>query len=134
MIAGDGEVVARVSSMDNVHPWTKTGVMIRGSLSPSAPQAFMLVSSGKGAAFQRRPSAGGPSTSTPAGTGTAPAWVRLVREGSLITAYTSADGVSWTVVDQDTLAISGSVYVGLAVSSHDVTHAASATFDGVIVR
>jgi regulation of enolase protein 1 (concanavalin A-like superfamily) len=133
-LAGDGEIVARVASVEYVAAWTKVGVMIRGSLTPSAAHAFMLVSAGKGLAFQRRTSAGGISTSTPGGTGTAPYWVRLVRSGSTITASASTNGVTWTTVDQDTLGISGTVYIGLAVSSHDTTRAATATFDNVTVR
>ena len=53
---GDGTIVARVASIQNVHAWTKAGVMIGNSLSPSAAQAFMLVASSaaKGVPFQRR--------------------------------------------------------------------------------
>jgi len=77
---------------------------------------------------------GGVSTGTSGGTGTAPAWVKLERRGSIITAYQSADGVSWTVVASDTFTMPADVYVGLAVSSHDTTRLATATFDGVSVR
>jgi hypothetical protein len=133
-LSADGEIVARVGSVENIQAWTKAGVMIRGSLSPSAPQAFMLVSAGKGLAFQRRLSSDGVSTSTSGGAGVAPRWVRLVRRGAVITAYWSGDGVSWTAVGQDTFTISGAVYIGLAVSSHDTTRLATATFDSVVVR
>jgi regulation of enolase protein 1 (concanavalin A-like superfamily) len=133
-LPGDGEVVARVASVEPVASWTKAGVMIRGSLTASAPHAFMLVSAGKGLAFQRRVADGGASTNTSAGAGSAPAWVRLVRAGTSITAYTSADGASWTQVGQDTFPMTGSVYVGLAVSSHDPSRAATASFDSVSVR
>ena len=53
---GDGTIVARVASIQNVNAWTKAGVMIRNSLSPSAAQGFMLVaaSAAKGVPFQRR--------------------------------------------------------------------------------
>jgi regulation of enolase protein 1 (concanavalin A-like superfamily) len=133
-LTGDGQVVARVATVEYVAAWTKAGVMIRGSLDPSSPQAFMLVSAGKGIAFQRRTAQGGLSTSTSAGAGAAPAWVRLVRSGTVISAYWSADGATWTLVGQDTFAISGSVYVGLAVSSHDAVRLATASFDGVGVQ
>ena len=56
-LTGDGSIVARVVSEQNVANWTKAGVMIRNSLSPSAAQAFMLVSPGKG----RRSSGGSPT-------------------------------------------------------------------------
>jgi regulation of enolase protein 1 (concanavalin A-like superfamily) len=133
-LAGDGEIVARVATVENVAAWTKAGVMIRGSLDPSSPQAFMLVSAGKGAAFQRRTAPAGISTSTSGGSATAPAWVRLVRSGTTISAFWSMDGASWTLVAEDAFSMSGSVYVGVAVSSHDATRLAAATFDGVVVR
>jgi regulation of enolase protein 1 (concanavalin A-like superfamily) len=93
----------------------------------------MFVSKTKGLAFQRRTSAGGTTTHTAGGTGTAPRWVRLARAGSVITASVSADGSSWTVVGSDTLAISGTVHVGLAVTSHTTAATATGTFDNVSV-
>ncbi len=58
---GNGTIVARVTSIQNVNAWTKAGVMIRNSFSASAAQAFMLVASSavKGVPFQRRPVDGG---------------------------------------------------------------------------
>jgi regulation of enolase protein 1 (concanavalin A-like superfamily) len=130
---GDGTIVARVASVENVAPWTKAGVMIRNTLSPSSAHAFMLVSAGKGFAFQRRTIDGGTSMSTSAGLGVAPQWVRLSRAGQTITAAISADGAAWTTIGQDTFAMAPTVYVGLAVSSHDTTHLAQATFESVLV-
>jgi phosphatidylserine/phosphatidylglycerophosphate/cardiolipin synthase-like enzyme len=132
---GDGSIVARVSTIQNVHAWTKAGVMIRNSTSPSAAQAFMLVAASpvKGIPFQRRPSDGSDSVSTPGSQSTAPRWVKLVRAGSLITGYESADGVTRTTVGSDTFAMGSSVLIGLAVSSHVTGVNATATFDNVTV-
>jgi regulation of enolase protein 1 (concanavalin A-like superfamily) len=132
-LPGDGEIVARVASVQNVAAWVKAGVMIRQSLDPGSAHGFMLVSAGKGLAFQRRTQAGGISANTAGGAGTAPAWVKLARRGQTITASRSSDGVAWSQVGQATVALSGSVYVGLAVSSHDTTRTATALFDGVKV-
>ena len=68
-LRGDGDVIARVDSLEAVHRWSKAGVMIRGGDSPGAPHAFMLVSGGKGLAFQRRAAMDGLSTSTEGGAG-----------------------------------------------------------------
>jgi predicted amidohydrolase/regulation of enolase protein 1 (concanavalin A-like superfamily) len=133
-LTGDGEIVARVRDVEHVQPWVKAGVMIRERLTADAAQGLMLVSAGKGLAFQRRVAPGGLSTSTSGGAGTAPAWVRLERRGSVITAYRSADGVTWTLVGSDTFAMGADVYIGLAVSSHDDTRLATVVFDGVTVR
>ena len=134
-LTGDGTIVARVASIQNVNAWTKAGVMIRNSISPSAAQAFMLVaaSATKGVPFQRRPSDGAASVSSPGSQSTAPRWVRLVRAGNLITGYESANGVNWTVVGSDTFAMGSTVLIGLAVSSHVTGVNATATFDNVTV-
>ncbi len=130
-MTGDGRLEARVLDLQNVAPWTKAGVMIRSSLDAAAAHGLMLLSAGKGTAFQRRVLAGGLSTTTAGGVWTAPRWVRLDRDGSRITAYESADGTAWTLVGSDTIPMPATVYVGLAVSSHLATAAASATFDKV---
>jgi hypothetical protein len=130
-LPGDGSITARVDSIDPVQAWTKAGVMIRQSLDPSSVHAFMLVSPGKRLAFQRRIDQAGVTTHTPAGAGTAPYWVKLRRNGPLIVASVSADGMTWSDVGAETLSISGTVYAGLAVSSHDASTAAAATFTEV---
>ena len=132
-LAGDGDIVARVASISGTQAWTKVGVMIRQSLDAGAAHAFMLVSRGKGLAFQRRPVTGGTSVHTSGGSGTAPRWVKLTRRGSLITASVSTNGTTWTTVGEDSVSISGSVYVGLAVSSHDASVLATGVFDNVTV-
>jgi regulation of enolase protein 1 (concanavalin A-like superfamily) len=131
-LPGNGTIVARVATLSGSQAWTKVGVMIRQTLAANSPQAFMLVSSAKGLAFQRRTSIGGSSTSTSAG-GTAPRWVRLTRAGNVITAAVSTNGSTWTNVASDTFAISGAVQVGLAVSSHTTSQLATGTFDNVTV-
>ncbi len=93
-LSGDGSIVARVATVQNVAAWTKAGVMIRGSLSAGSAQAFMLVSSGNGLAFQRRLTDGGASTSTPGSLSVAPRWVKLTRTGNTIAAFESADGTT----------------------------------------
>ena len=133
---GNGSIAARVTSIEAVHAWTKAGVMIRNSLSPSAAQAFMLVASSplKGVPFQRRLADGSTSISTSGSQSTAPRWVKLTRAGSTITGYESADGTTWTQVASSTFAMGPVVYVGLAVSSHVTGVNATATFDSVVIQ
>lgn len=132
-LAGDGEIVARVASVENVASWAKAGVMIRGGLDASSAHGFMLVSAAKGLAFQRRTQPGGLTTSTSGGLDTAPVWVKLARRGQSITASRSTDRANWVVVAQDTVVLTGRVYIGLAVSSHHSTRMATALFDRVTV-
>jgi hypothetical protein len=133
-LSGDGEIVARVTSVEYTARWAKAGVMIRGSLDPGSPHAFMLASAGKGYAFQRRVSAGGVSTSTSGGTGTAPQWLRVRRRGHTLIASRSHDGVTWITVGSDTIVMDQDVLVGLAVSSHTLAVTSLAVFDNVTIR
>jgi hypothetical protein len=127
-LTGDGSIVTQVTREDYVANWTKAGVMMRETLSPSSKHAFMLVSPGKGLAFQRRVQTSGISTNTSGGAGTAPYFVKLTRTGPTIAASISPDGANWTLVGTDTIAMTTTIYVGLAVSSHVYGTTATATF------
>ena len=133
---GDGEISARVVSVQNRNSWTKAGVMMRDGLTAGAAHASMFVTptTVKGTAFQRRPTAGGTSVSNAGPVAAPPIWVRLVRAGSIITAFTSSDGASWTEVGNQTVAMGSVIRVGLAVSSHVNGTLATATFTDVRVQ
>ncbi|MDQ3212063.1 MAG: matrixin family metalloprotease, partial [Acidobacteriota bacterium] len=133
-LAGDGEIVARLASVQNVHAWTKAGVMIRESLEAGSPHAFMIVSGAKGYAFQRRVVRDGVTASTAAGTGIAPQWVMLRRRGNVLSALRSADGISWILAGSQTIAMQQRVLAGLAVSSHVPGVTSQAVFDNVRLR
>jgi hypothetical protein len=106
---------------------------MRASTSPGSAHATMLVSAGKGLAFQRRTSDGATSVHTSGGAGTAPRWVRLTRTGDVVTASASADGSTWAQVGSDTVVLPDSALIGLAVTSHDSSHLATGEIDSVIV-
>ncbi len=60
--------------------------------------------------------------------------MRLVREGDLFSAYRSTDGVTWALIGTDTISMAATVYVGLAVTSHNTSATATATFTNVTAR
>jgi regulation of enolase protein 1 (concanavalin A-like superfamily) len=124
-ITGDVDISARVRSFDAANEWSKAGVMIRDALTANARNAFALVSPGVGTALQQRTITGGATTRTDSGAST---WVRLVRQGSRVTAYRSADGRAWTTIATTTISMPTTVYVGLAVTSRDAAQTATATF------
>ena len=131
-LAGDGTIVARLVSVENVQAWTKAGVMIRAGVGAGAANAAMIVSPGKGLSFQYRTTVGGLTANIPA-TGTAPKWLRLVRAGSVVTASTSSDGAAWTKAGSTTITLPSTVQIGLVVTSHSATQTATAVFDRVSV-
>jgi len=128
---GNGELVARVTAVGNTDPWAKAGVMIRETLSANSKHAMMVLTPGNGAAFQQRTAAGGASTHTTGGAAGAPLWVRIVRSGSTLTGYRSADGATWTQVGSATVSMASGVYIGLAVTAHNNAASCTATFDNV---
>jgi phosphatidylserine/phosphatidylglycerophosphate/cardiolipin synthase-like enzyme len=130
-LQGDGSLTARVASLEHADAWTKAGVMIRATLDAGAPHAFMLVSAAKGIAFQRRTAAGSVSTHTSGGSGTAPVWLRITRSGNTLTGFRSNDGVSWTIVGTDLIAMGPDVLIGLALTSHRDGTLATAVFESV---
>jgi poly(hydroxyalkanoate) depolymerase family esterase len=130
--SGDCTIIARVSSVQNINPWSKAGVMIRESLAADAANALLAVTPANGVSFQFRASTGGDSSFSNTTNLNAPCWVKLVRSGNVFTGYRSADGVNWTQQGTATITMGSGVYVGLAVSSHDNAALCTATFDGVI--
>jgi uncharacterized repeat protein (TIGR03806 family) len=130
-LMGDGAIVARVVNMDNTDPWAKAGVMIRETLDPASAHAFMAITPGNGANFQRRVSAGADSDTTSGDSVSAPYWVKLVRSGDDFSGYISADGTNWVFVDDEIIPMTNVVYLGLAVCSHDNAVLNTSTFDTV---
>ncbi|HEX7260297.1 MAG TPA: DUF1349 domain-containing protein, partial [Luteolibacter sp.] len=134
-MTGDGEIRARVTSQTNTSAWAKAGVMIRNGTAANATHAMMVITPGKGFAFQYRAATGGASANVAGPSlNTKPNnWVRLTRCGSLFTSYVSANGTTWTQVGQATIAMGATVNVGLPVTSKSDTVSSTATFDNVTV-
>jgi hypothetical protein len=132
-LTGDGSIVADVTAEQYVANWTKAGVMMRETLTAGSRHALMLVSPGKGLAFQRRVDPDGVSTSTSGAAAAAPCFVKLTRAGTTFTAFSSPDGANWTRVGSETIAMGSTIYVGLAVSSHVAGTLASAAFGSTAV-
>jgi regulation of enolase protein 1 (concanavalin A-like superfamily) len=116
-VTGDVEIVARIDSLSPVSPWTIAGLMVRGSLAANAPHAFAGLTPSRGVYFRARPSAGANTSQLSGPAHTPPAWVRLVRQGTVVRGFASADGAAWTSLGSATVSLGDTVYVGLAVTS-----------------
>jgi len=132
-VSGDVDIVARVASIQGVNPWTKAGLMVRASLSPSAAHASTLATSSNGVVFEHRMVDGWGTYYTPGGSLSGAVWLKLERRGDRVTAFRANDGVSWTLIGDQVLPLPQSLYVGLALTSHAVGQVASATFDSVTI-
>jgi hypothetical protein len=131
----DGEIVARVASIQNTNADAKAGIMFRDDdVEGNARYVAMLVTPGGEVRFQRRTTKGGLSTTTTS-TGSVPVWLKLVRRASdTYRGYVSGDGVNWELVGTETIPMSQYLYVGMVVSSHDNSALCTATFDNVAAK
>lgn len=133
-LAGDGEIIARVTRLDATDPLARAAVMIRESTYDLSRNAAMVVTPGD-VRFQRRLTEGVVGHAYTAAPGAAlPRWIRLVRSGSTFTGHASADGVAWTQVGPAvTIPMASTALVGLGASSEVGTVATTAIFDNVQV-
>jgi len=133
-LSGNGQIVARVTSMQNTHYSAKAGVMLRESLASNSRQVLLNVRPNGGVELLSRSAAGGSTVSLASGvTQAMPAWLRLARDGTTVTASVSADGTTWRTVGTVTVSMGSSAHVGLAVNSHNTGTRNTATFDNVSV-
>ena len=130
-VTGNCTIIARVTAVQNVDPWSKAGVMIRESLNANAANAFIAVTPSNGVTWQIRSSTGGTATNSNITGLSAPYWVKLVRSGNTFTGYRSPDGTNWTQHGSATFTMASTAYIGLALTSHDNSSLATAAFDNV---
>ncbi len=135
-ITGDASITAQVTSITNTNGSAKAGVMFRNSLAANSTDMFLTLtpSTSQGAKLEGRTSDGGTATIDDTATGlTAPYWIRLIRTGNLFTAFISPDGNTWTNLGSVTVAMNTTVYVGLAVTSHNTAALNNSTFQNVSI-
>ncbi|MBA2479289.1 MAG: endonuclease/exonuclease/phosphatase family protein [Planctomycetes bacterium] len=136
-LTGDGTLIARVTSVQNVAEWSMAGIMIRASLDANAPHANLIVThSGERVKFRTRASVGGSTASNGPGPGSGlvfPQWLKLVRTGDVITGYRASDAPvpAWVQVGSITIAMGSSVQVGMLCTSTITTALCLATIDQV---
>jgi hypothetical protein len=132
-LSGDGSIIAHVTSQTNTSSNAKAGLMLRASTDPGAPNYAVLVSPGAGIKVQVRKTQGGSTAKLANPAGTTPAYLKITRSGTILTAYTSADGVTWTLITGSTvtLVLGSAPLQGLAVTSHKAGSLGTVTFDGV---
>ncbi|HEY2146731.1 MAG TPA: glycoside hydrolase family 16 protein, partial [Pirellulales bacterium] len=138
--SGDVTITARVDNLLNTGTFAKAGLMIRDGTAANAPYAFVFVNppngqTGDGANFELRSAPGVPSQAVGSLAGaTAPLWLRLQRVGNNFTAFDSSDGVTWSQLGPtESIAMSGTVNVGLAVSANNNSALNTAMFQSVSV-
>ena len=134
---GDGSIVAKVESLEHTNDWAKCGVMIRESLDAGSKHAMVVVTPANGIQFTWRDFSNADMTEHNTDSAlAAPYWVKLTRTGNTFTAAVSLDGATWEpIIDADgstrEITMIGSVYIGLALTSHNAGAVTVAEYSGV---
>lgn len=137
-IEGDCAIVARVASVERTNDSAKAGVMIRTSLDPKAPRAWVAITPNATVEFQYRNwtdvwsgayRAKGFRFITPGAY-----WVKIERVGETIALFCSVDGASWATVSSARYAdLPRQLHLGLVVCSRNNGKPCTATFTNVRV-
>ena len=130
-LTGEGEIIAKVESVENTNPWSKAGIMIRDTLDPDSAFVMVAITPGNGVWFGRR--TGGNTASDAQADITAPQWIKLNRSiGGLARASYSSDGINWTPLGTaQPVIMNNPLYIGLALTSHEPGVACEAVFSNV---
>jgi RHS repeat-associated protein len=139
-LSGDGTVTARVASVSNVY--AQAGVMIRETLNANSTHALMMSYDGSMYFYDRATTGASASyqyftqnPNLPQVSTALPYWLKLVRSGSVFTAYIASDGLNWVQVGNSVaINMAQNVYIGLSTSSTSTGHLYTGTFDNVSVN
>ena len=116
-LTGDGQIVARVTSLVGADPAAEAGIMFRESIYAGSAHAFLRVNANTNVVFRRRLTTDVYSVDT-AFVPTNHSWLRLMRMGNTFVAHCSTNGVNWEYVWFTTINMSNQVQAGLAVTAH----------------
>ncbi|HLH56415.1 MAG TPA: lamin tail domain-containing protein, partial [Verrucomicrobiae bacterium] len=129
-MTGDFDLSVDVSSLALSDGFAKAGLMARETIAPSSRFAAALATPAmSGCFFEWRDPAGSVANTA----GRFPAnfpytWLRVKRAGNTFTGFAGYDGQSWSALGSASITLPASVYVGLAVSSHNTNQATAAQF------
>jgi hypothetical protein len=133
-ISGNGEIKARINSVQLTNSSARIGVMIRENLTKGSRYTFMGISPDGTFRWQRRSNTKGSTSSTSSGKGVLPnTWVRLVRTGNTFYGYKSIDGTNWSKVSSRSISMATNIVCGLAVASGTTNQINTSTFGNVLV-
>jgi regulation of enolase protein 1 (concanavalin A-like superfamily) len=133
-LSGDGEITVRIRELENSDTATRVGLMIRESMATHSKHTF-IGTDGRGYVrwIRRTKTAGNTSTSSVAVATPLGLWLRLNREGTTVSAFTSNDGSDWTRVGRVNVDLGTSCYIGLTAHSGADDKLSAAVFENITV-
>ncbi len=126
-LCGNGEIIARVA---NVAGGGWAGITLRETLAPGSKKVALKTQSNGNIRREIRTVTNGAVNNLnyfrPGHT-----WLRLVRNGSVFTGYTSANGTTWNFAFSATISMAGCIYAGVFAESINSNVTTTGTFDNV---
>jgi hypothetical protein len=135
-LSGNGQIVARLVDIDNDSGAadSKAAVMIRESINNGgARMASLAITPSAGLQVITRKTTGSTTGTAVLQGGQLPRWLKLVRNGSTVTFFTSDNGTTWQQAASTSMSLGTNLFIGLGVSSRSLSVANTATFDNVAV-
>ena len=108
--------------------------MLRKTFDPVSPYYAVFVTPRNGIHVQYRSDFNQDPMRLVSASRTPPVYLKIVRVGLILSAYTSTDGTNWTLIPNSTVNIAGlggSLMAGLAVTSRNQDMLSTADFDSV---
>ncbi len=116
-VSGNFSMTVQVLSLGSSDTDSNAGLMVRGSLEPDAVHYSLFQTLAGTISREHRATTGGNAVVN-TNSASVPQYLQIARQDNVFRAYSSVDGVNWTLRRTDTLNnIPSSVYIGLATSS-----------------
>jgi len=129
ILCSNGEIIARVLNVQN-GGWA--GIMLRENLDPGSKKVSLKTQLTPAIRREIRSMTNGPVSmlnfNRPQHV-----WLRLVRDGSNFTGFTSTDGSNWSFAFAATISMNGCIYAGLFSESINANVTTTATFDNASI-
>ena len=135
-LSGNGQIVARLVDIDNDSGAadSKAAIMIRESINNGGSRmASLAITPSAGLQVITRKTTGSTTGMAVLQGGQLPRWMKLVRNGSTVTFFTSDNGTTWQQAASTSMSLGTNLFIGLGVSSRSLSVANTATFDNVTV-
>ncbi len=133
-IAGNGDLITRISSAAGGEAAAKAGLMARHALTEDSPFLWVAATAaGKGVVLSRATVGKNPPQTASVEFAT-PGWLKLTRTSNRVSAHTSRDGQKWDLVGAETLLANIPLFIGFAVNSGNSHELNRAVFENVTLN
>jgi hypothetical protein len=135
-VKGDFDVSVKIVSQDSTHSYAQAGILVANSVGDLSLGGFAVLDISPGHGYtlftDKKAPMGRLDTHVGMGKTVYPAWLRMVRKGTQLSAYfKTSSGAAWTPVQENTttLGMQANSQIALISLSHNVTTQNHTVFD-----